>query len=242
MIGLNIIFLPEVDSTNNYIAKLISEGNIQHGTVILAEKQTNGRGQRGNTWQSSAKSQFTASIYLSTAFLSVQHSVYLNKALVLGVVKTISALTDQSAKVKWPNDILVNDLKLGGILIEGNIKNQTLEYVIFGLGINLEQEENLPSSNSFEKIGQKIGAFELLTSLLPRINEEFERCKQGDFSGIQKDYLASLWRINESQTILDKAGIEFSGKIVDVNEEGNVLIETIEGVKSFGLQEVRFVY
>ncbi len=242
MIGLNIIFLPEVDSTNNYIAKLISEGNVQHGTVILAEKQTNGRGQRGNTWQSSAKSQFTASIYLSTAFLSVGHSVYLNKALVLGVVKTISALTTEKSTIKWPNDILVNDLKLGGILIEGNIKNQALEYVIFGLGINLEQEGNLPSSTSFEKIGQKIGAFELLTSLLPRINEEFERCKQGDFSGIQKEYLANLWRIDELQVMKDKDGMEFSGKIVDVNEEGNVLIETGDGIQSFGLQEVKFLY
>lgn len=242
MIGLNIQFLPEVDSTNNYIAKLISEGKVQHGTVILAEKQTHGRGQRGNTWQSSAKNQFTASVYLSTAFLSVHQSIYLNKALALGVVNTISALTNAEVKIKWPNDILVNDQKLGGILIEGNIKNQSLEYVIFGLGINLEQEENLPSSTSFEKIGQKIGAFELLTSLLPRLNEQFERCKQHDFSGIQKDYLSKLWRLNEEQVILGKDGLEYTGKIVDVNEEGNVLIEIGGVVHSFGLQDVKFIY
>ena len=242
MIGLNIQFLPEVDSTNNYIAKLISEGKAQHGTVILAEKQTHGRGQRGNTWQSSAKNQFTASIYLSTAFLSVKNAVYLNKALSLGVVNTISALTNEKVKIKWPNDILVNDLKLGGILIEGNIKDQSLEYVIFGLGINLEQEENLPSSTSFEKIGQKIGAFELLTSLLPRLNEQFERCKHNDFAGIQKDYMANLWRLNEEQTILSKDGLELIGKIVDVNEEGNVLIEVEGVVHSFGLQDVKFGY
>ena len=242
MIGSNIQFLPEVDSTNNYIAKLISEGKAPHGTVILAEKQTAGRGQRGNVWQTSAKNQFTGSFYLVTAFLSVRHASYLNKALTLAVAKSISAVSGENVKIKWPNDILVNDLKLGGILIEGNIKNQVLEHVIFGLGLNLEQEADLPSSTSLEKLGISMKPFELLTFLLPRLQEEFERCRNGWFNEIQREYLEYLWRLNEVQLIQHTDGSSFPGKIIDVNEEGSVVIDTESGILEFGLQEVKFSY
>lgn len=242
MIGSNIQFLPEVDSTNNYIAKLISEGKAQHGTVILAEKQTAGRGQRGNTWQTSAKNQFTGSFYMVTAFLSVRQATYLNKALALAVAKSVSAVSSADVKIKWPNDILVNDLKLGGILIEGNIKNQMLEHVIFGLGLNLEQETDLPSSTSLENLGISMKPFELLTFLLPRLQEEFERCRSGRFSEIQQEYLMYLWRLNEEQLIQVANGESFNGKIIDVNEEGSVVIESESGIQEFGLQEVKFSY
>jgi BirA family biotin operon repressor/biotin-[acetyl-CoA-carboxylase] ligase len=242
MIGSNIQFLPEVDSTNNYIAKLISEGKAPHGTVILAEKQTAGRGQRGNVWQTTAKNQFTGSFYLVTAFLSVRHASYLNKALTLAVAKSISAVSGENVKIKWPNDILVNDLKLGGILIEGNIKNQVLEHVVLGLGLNLEQEVDLPSSTSLEKLGVSMKPFELLTFLLPRLQEEFERCRSGLFNEIQREYLEYLWRLNEVQMIRHTDGSSFLGKIVDVNEEGSIVIDTESGLLEFGLQEVKFSY
>lgn len=242
MIGSNIIFLPEVDSTNNYVAKLVSEGNVRHGTVILAEKQTNGRGQRGNTWQSGAKNQFTASWYLETAFLSVQHAAYLNKALAVAVAKAISGLVDVPVAVKWPNDILVNDRKLGGMLIEGNVKQQRLESVVFGLGINLSHEEGLPKSISLEEFGVKLQAFELLTFLLPKLQELFEQCQRFAFVEIQQEYLGMLWRKDVEQEMQDAEGNPFSGKITGVDETGSVLITTAEGTLAYGLQEVKFLY
>lgn len=241
MIGSNIIFLPEVDSTNNYTAKLISEGNISHGTVILAERQTAGRGQRGNSWQTLRENQFTASIYLSTAFLSVHHAPFLNKALAVGVAQTIKGLISAPVRLKWPNDILVNDKKMGGILIEGNISNQTLEYVIFGLGINLKAED-VPTSTSLEQHSLQLSPFEFITGLLPKLQLQFELCQQYNFKAIQKNYLELLWRLNEDQVITDEAGKAFMGRIVDVDESGSVVIESGEGVKSYGLQEVRFSY
>ncbi len=242
MIGSNIIFLPEVDSTNNYVAKLITEGNISHGTVILAERQTAGRGQRGNSWQTSQENQFTASFYLSTAFLSVHHAPFLNKALAVGVALAVKSILGETVRLKWPNDILVNDKKLGGILIEGNISNQSLEYVVFGLGINLKEEEEVPTSTSLEKHGLSITPFEFLTVLLPKLQLQFELCQQYNFREIQQQYLDFLWRLNEDQVITDADGKGFMGRIVDVDETGSVVIESGEGQKSYGLQEVRFTY
>lgn len=242
MIGSNILFLPEVDSTNNYVAKLANEQNIGHGTVILAERQTAGRGQRGNVWQSGSQNQFTASVYLSTAFLSVQHAPYLNKALAVAVAQAVKSFTNENVRLKWPNDILVSDKKLGGILIEGNISNQKLEYVIFGLGINLKTESNLATSVSLEALNVHLSPFEFLTSLLPKLQIQFELCQKFSFKEIQGQYLDLLWRLNEDQVITETEGSSYLGRIVDVDEGGNVLIESQEGVKSYGLQEVRFNY
>jgi len=242
MIGSNIIFLPEADSTNNYIAKLVSEGNISHGTVILAEKQTAGRGQRGNTWQTATENQFTVSIYLSTAFLSVHHAPYLNKALAVGVAQAVKAVLGEAVRLKWPNDILVNDKKLGGILIEGNIKNQSLEYVIFGLGINLKKETAVEKSTSLQDFGLECSPFEFLTLLLPKIQMQFELCQQFAFKEIQKQYLDFLWRLNEDQVIVNQENELFMGRIIDVDETGSVIIQSNEGISTFGLQEVKFSY
>ncbi len=242
MIGSNIIFLPEVDSTNNYIAKLVSEGNISHGTVILAERQTAGRGQRGNTWQTATQNQFTASIYLSTAFLSVHHAPYLNKALAVGVAQAVNGILGETVRLKWPNDILVSDKKLGGILIEGNIKNQSLEYVIFGLGINLKKENDIPKSTSLEDHAFVLSPFEFLMTLLPKLQMQFELCQQFAFQEIQKQYMDFLWRLNEDQVISNQEGETFLGRIIDVDETGSVVIQSDEGIKAHGLQEVKFNY
>ena len=242
MIGSNIIFLPEVDSTNNYTAKLISEGNISHGTVILAEKQTAGRGQRGNSWQTGQGNQFTASIYLSTAFLSVNHAPFLNKALAVAVAQSVKSVVGDNVRLKWPNDILVENKKLGGILIEGNIKGQQLEYVIFGLGINLNTVAEMPSSTSFEANGIKLSAFEYLMELLPKMQMQFELMQKFDFKLIQSQYLEFLWRLNEDQIMTTEAGEQFLGRILNVDESGNIVIQSEKETRSFGLQEVKFNY
>ncbi len=242
MIGANSIFLPEVDSTNNYVAKLLLIGELWHGTVILADIQTAGRGQRGNTWQSVGGKQFTASYYLETAFLSVHQAAYLNKAVAVAVACTVSRFIPVGVHLKWPNDVLVSNKKLGGILIEGNVKASTLEYVIVGIGINLQHEDHLPSSTSLEKEGQSVDARMFLEVLNAELQQQFELLKRYDFQSIQQNYLDRLWRLNESQLITRANGSAFMGRIVDVDEEGSVVIENDFGVERFGLQEVKFSY
>jgi len=242
MIGAQCIFLPEVDSTNNYVAKLLLIGELWHGTVILADVQTAGRGQRGNIWQSGSGKQFTASYYLETAFLSGHQASYLNKAVAVAVAEAVSVFIPTSVALKWPNDILVSNKKIGGILIEGNIKASQLEYVIVGIGINLQHEEHLPSSTSFENEGVTVDARMFLDVLNTKLQVQFELLKSYGFQSIQRNYLDVLWRLNETQLITKADGSAFMGRIVDVDTEGSVVIEHDYGVERFGLQEVKFAY
>lgn len=243
MIGKRIVLLHEVDSTNNYIAKLLSEQKIAHGTVILAEKQTSGRGQRGNSWISNAGSQFTASFYLSTAFLSVHQMVSFNMAIALAVQKTLVSLLNEPVAIKWPNDLMVANKKIGGILIETQFKSGIIEGAIVGIGINIHLEEHLPSSTAISAfVDRKVEPMSILETLLPIMNEQYNQLKHGDFAAVKQAYLSNLWNFGVEINAFLPDETLIHGKIIDVSNEGNLVFQTEETIHEFGIKEVKFTY
>lgn len=243
MIGNRIHFLPIVDSTNNYVANLLSSGNLAHGTVILAETQTAGKGQRGNTWVSSGGKQFTASIFLETAFLSVEQVVALNMMVALSVQECISSFITEKAFIKWPNDILVNDKKIAGILVETQIANGTVKSAICGIGINLVPEKDqLSSTNIFELSSSSIAPFVLLDALIPILTKKFNQLKALRIDEIKADYLANLWRVNHVQEVIVSENKKIVGKIIDVSESGDLIFQVGNEQLKFGLKEIKFQY
>jgi BirA family biotin operon repressor/biotin-[acetyl-CoA-carboxylase] ligase len=243
MIGKHIVLLHEVDSTNNYAAKLLSEQKLEHGTVILAEKQTSGRGQRGNFWISNAGSQFTASFYIQTAFLSVNQLVSFNMSVALVVQQTIESLIQEPVFIKWPNDIMVRNKKMGGILIETQFKSGKIEGAIVGIGINIHSESDLSSAISLSDcVNDTIEPLVVLDKMLTIFNNHYFQLKNGNFDTIKKLYLSVLWNYgNEiSAKLADETPIH--GKIIDVNEEGNLVFQTVDEIYHFGIKEIKFTY
>ncbi len=242
MIGQKFILLDEVDSTNNYTAKLLSEGKMAHGTVILAEKQTAGRGQRGNLWHSSSGKQFTCSVYAATAFLSVERYWYLNLAVALAVWETVDAFISEETKIKWPNDVLVNDKKIGGILIETQWNSGKINGAIIGVGINLQRESDLPSSCSLSDFTENTPeTLEMARQMALSLELQFERLRAGNWNGLLQDYHALLWKKDE----LMNARIEtnqLQGYIRGIDGNGNLLFEVNGEERSFGLKEISFNY
>lgn len=242
MIGQKIILLDEVDSTNNYTAKLLSEGKMAHGTVILAEKQTAGRGQRGNLWHSASGNQFTCSIYTATAFLSVERYWYLNLAVALAVRDTIQAFIQEKTVVKWPNDIMVNDKKIAGILIETQWNSGKIMGAIVGVGINLQRESYLPSSCSMSDFtDSNPEILEIARQLATLLELQFERLRAGNWNAILEDYHTLLWK----KDVLMDARIENDveqGYIRGIDGIGNLIFEVNGEERSFGLKEIIFAY
>ena len=141
-IGSNIIFLPEVDSTNSYATELLKNVNIAEGTVIHTAHQTQGKGQRGNSWEAQIASNLTTSIVLKPSFLELKNQFFLYQITALACYDLMAELLNNSQydiKIKWPNDILVNKKKIAGILIENVITHSTLNYSVIGIGINVNQ-------------------------------------------------------------------------------------------------------
>ena len=237
-----MILLAEVDSTNNYTAKLLSEQKLTHGTVILAEKQTAGRGQRGNTW-TSRKNQFTGSFFTETAFLSATRLPYLNFAVALAVRSAVSELSGEKAAIKWPNDILVNDRKIAGILIEAQWLGAEMKGAIVGIGLNLLKEEGMEKAAFMEDFRETpVSAPETALVIWKYLSENIELLRMGSFKAISEKYHSFLWRINVDQAAVLADETEITGRIKGVNDEGNLLFESGEKELSFGIQEIRFFY
>lgn len=135
-----LIYYDSVDSTNN-IAKNLSREAAQEGTVILAEKQTSGRGRMGRSFLSEK-----GGIYLSVLLrpkLSVKTSVRITTAAAVAAAEVIEELSGKKAQIKWVNDVYIDNLKVAGILTEGviNPENQMFNYAVLGIGVNLVKPE-----------------------------------------------------------------------------------------------------
>jgi BirA family biotin operon repressor/biotin-[acetyl-CoA-carboxylase] ligase len=140
IIGNNLIELDITDSTNEYSKKLIKKGPVEEGTVILADFQTKGKGQKDGYWESEKGKNLTFSIILYPNFLDIQKQFYLSMSISIGIVEFLSHLSVKS-KIKWPNDICINNKKVAGILIENSIKRNIISSSIIGIGINVNQTE-----------------------------------------------------------------------------------------------------
>ena len=134
------VHLSRVDSTNNYAANLIKSGKAKSGTVILADEQTNGRGQRDAVWQSDPglNLQFSA-IWLPESFF-IKDQRYLNFAVSIAIQQFLSK-KGVEPQIKWPNDILVGEKKISGVLIENQLQGQRINACIIGIGLNVNQTE-----------------------------------------------------------------------------------------------------
>lgn len=242
MFGNNIIHLSEVDSTNNFIANLISTQKVAHGTEILADLQTAGRGQRGNNWTNSNQKQFAVSIYVDTAFLSVEHFVFFNFAIAVAVRSAIQDCVKSAVQIKWPNDIFIDRQKIAGILIETNLKNQKIEYAVVGIGINLNPVKGISHATSLVEQGSSIlENKQFLFHLNAYLSSCYDLLRKGEFSLIKTAYENNLWMKGVEIPIVNKLTSEvFNGTICEVNNSGNLLVQTTNHIEEFRNQELGF--
>lgn len=242
MIGHRVIQIHEVDSTNNYAAKLLSEGKLTHGTVILAEYQTAGKGQRGNSWLTTGVKQFTGSYFLKTDFLSVEHLCYLNMCVALSVREVLAQLVAATCEIKWPNDIFLNNQKVAGILVESNWKNGRVEGVIVGIGININPVFHVKHAISLKEIiGKELDPLLVHELLSTSLQGYFDILRAVDYQRIQEDFESHLWKKDQRIKMIDKTSMmEFEGIIRGVDPIGNVLIESEGVVSVFHNQEIDF--
>ena len=134
-----IIRLVETDSTNNYLREQSAKARLPEGSLVIADFQTAGKGQVGNSWESEAGKNLMFSILLYPDFLPANRQFLISQIASLSVKETLEKYTD-SVTVKWPNDIYWKDRKICGMLIENDLSGQHLYCSVVGIGLNINQE------------------------------------------------------------------------------------------------------
>lgn len=226
-----IIVLQSVDSTNNYAASLIKLSEVVEGTVVLTYHQTNGRGQRGNSWSSNPGQNLLFSIVLRPHFLNPADQFGLNRMVSLALVDYLKQ-QGVSADIKWPNDILVNEQKIAGVLIENIIRGNHLEYTIVGIGLNVNQQifasEWKATSMSLETGIQRDLLVEL-RSLISSIEKAYAHL-QFNPEKLSTAYLDNLYGFQQPLYYRDGDSI-YKASIEKIGDQGELHLLKADGQK-----------
>lgn len=235
--GRKLYYLESTGSTNTDAKRLAEEGE-PHGTTIVANMQTAGRGRRGRTWQSPAGANTYFTILLKPDF-SPDKASMLTLVMALSVAEAIEEITGLKADIKWPNDIVVHKKKVVGMLTEMSTTPEMdeIQYVVIGVGTNVNYdspedfpEELRPTATSLRmEAGHLINRAALTERVLDRFEVNYEKFEETlDLSGLMDSYEKHLINVGAQVRVLDPAG-EYTGISRGINAVGELLVEKENG-------------
>ncbi|MBA7642136.1 Bifunctional ligase/repressor BirA [subsurface metagenome] len=241
ILGKKIYHFKEIGSTNDLAIELAQKG-IEEGTIVIAETQTKGKGRLGREW-SSPLGGLWLSIILRPEILPTQ-APRMTVIAALGVAKTIRKLYFLKALIKWPNDVLIRSpitdhrspfKKVCGILTEMGAEQDTVNYVVIGIGVNLNIDikkfpvEFRKNTTSLEKeLGRKIDRVEFTKRMLKEIENFYLLFKKRGFAPILKEWKKISATLGKGVKAVSGRRI-IEGKAIDIDSDGALIIETKEG-------------
>jgi BirA family biotin operon repressor/biotin-[acetyl-CoA-carboxylase] ligase len=240
-----LVKLNAINSTNSYLKKLSKDLDISNWTVITAEYQTVGRGQMQTKWESEKGKNLICSVLIRLKDLKVQDQFYLNCAISLGIFNVLKGYNLKQLRIKWPNDIMSVNKKLGGVLIENSLTNNIIYQTVIGIGINVNQEIfiNLPKASSMKQLLKRdFDRDILLNQIIVSLEEQISRLEQKNFTPLHRDYEAVLYKKNIPNLFEQEDKKKFMGKILGISEQGNLIIEKEnQSVREYGFKEIKLL-
>lgn len=229
--GYQIIHMPCVDSTNEE-AKRQADGGAVHGSVFWADKQSAGKGRRGREWVSDSTENLYFTLLLRPNLAPEKLSM-LTLLMAYAVAKGLVETTNLQPRIKWPNDLVLGNKKVCGILSEMKLDGRRAAYCVIGVGINIGQkvfaQELKDKATSLELEGVMVDAERLLEAVLKAFNHLYDTFMAvGDLSFIMDEYNKILAGRNCVVRVLEP-GREFEGKSLGINGMGELLVEREEG-------------
>lgn len=241
--SLRIIHLDSVDSTNNYLlAYKPQEGETM--TVAVADEQTAGRGQGSNHWESERGKNLTFSVLIHPVMVPIARQFLLSEMGALALREVLGdALGNDDVTMKWPNDIYWKDKKISGTLIETKIGGGHIKDCVFGIGLNVNQEEfhsDAPNPVSMIQIlGEPIDLNGLLQKIIATFRKYYSAIENGEYAAISELYHSALYHSHGFHKYRDKDG-DFEAAIVEVEDSGRLILRDRDDVmRSYEFKEVK---
>ena len=232
--GKTVISYKKVDSTND-VAYELAEKGLAEGAVVLAEEQVKGKGRQGRLWQSPPKEGIYMSCILRPEIIPNEIPKITLLAAV-AVAKAIRAATSLNAIIKWPNDILINDKKVCGILTEMKAEQDGVSFVVIGIGINVNTAlRNLPkgASSLREELNlvkkEEISRVELTKKVLMALEEEYLRLKSEGFKPIIDEWKEMSTMLGSRVKVVTQ-NRTFEGQAHGIDQDGAFLVRLESGM------------
>jgi BirA family biotin operon repressor/biotin-[acetyl-CoA-carboxylase] ligase len=234
IIGKEIIFLETATSTNDVAMELAAQRENPEGIVVIADTQTKGRGRFGRTWISPPGVNFYSTVILRPS-IPPHEAALITLMAAVAVVSAIREFTGLKAGIKWPNDILINGKKTGGILSEMKSASDRISYLAVGIGINVNMSLNdFPDDISALSTSLKIESGEIFdrVELLEKIFAELERAYKILLKGNKKALINDWIRLNctlGSNVLVKNHDRIISGIAENINDNGELIIRLPSG-------------
>ena len=235
----NHIQLDDVSSTNLYLRKLIKDKSINENILVSTNYQEKGRGQRSNIWES----EKNMNILISFLYVHTTNNYDLfkfNMLISLAIYDFLSKYFKTGLKIKWPNDLMINNKKIAGVLvqnIESNFKS------IIGVGININQKEfkNFsPQATSFSnELNKEFNRNVLILELMN--NFENYLINYFQFNDLKNSYMLKIYKFKQQTNFLNNLK-EFKGEIINFNAAGEIIIRSDDEFLSFKNGEVKMIF
>ncbi len=238
------IRIEETDSTNNYLRQRKQDFEKNDMTIVSAEYQTAGRGQGANSWESERGKNLLFSILVHPCMVPVRCQFFLSMAGALAIKEALSIYIN-GVILKWPNDIYVGDRKLSGTLIETSVANKRLKDCIFGVGINVNQQEfksDAPNPVSISQLLEhEIDREELLQRIVTAFEKYYDMLVNGAYGDVSSLYHLSLYRRKGFYAYRDVDG-EFEAEIVEVEDDGHLVLHDRAGmIRCYAFKEIEYI-
>jgi BirA family biotin operon repressor/biotin-[acetyl-CoA-carboxylase] ligase len=242
---MKLIKLDAIDSTNEFLKGLSNKQKIENFTVVTAENQLKGKGQMGAKWDSESGKNLIMSVLVSDFLFDNESFFNLNVVVSLAVIRALKKYNIPELSIKWPNDILSANKKIGGILIENSIKGTGTITSVVGLGLNINQLrfENLPRASSLALI---CDAFfdkeEILVTIVAEL-EEMIANYDWTSANLWEEYVNGLFKMGIPMAFADENENNFMGIIKGVSAMGKlqILLEN-DSICEYSLKEVQMLY
>lgn len=240
-VGKPAHFYESIGSTNAQ-AKIDAENGAENGTLIVADRQTAGRGRRGRSWESPAGINIYFTLILRPSFVPDKASmltIVMAMAVAEGIRKNFGMDENNPERmpavgIKWPNDIVVNGKKICGILTEMSLEHDYIQNVVIGVGINVGRQEFAPeiadTATSLEaECGRRISRCSLIGDIMEAFERNYEIfCDREDLSGLKEKYDAMLVNKDREVCVLDPKG-DYRGVARGINDTGELFVEKEDG-------------
>jgi BirA family biotin operon repressor/biotin-[acetyl-CoA-carboxylase] ligase len=242
-VGKNVIYLPECHSTNDYLLDLAKKRNLIEGTLVITDRQTAGKGQRGNSWESEEGKNITVSWIVKPDFLLPSEQFLLTIITALSIRAELQRLKIDKVNLKWPNDVYVQDFKIAGILAESSLRSNSIEYTVLGLGLNVNQSsfQNEAATSVIQHTQLETDRYSILESILLEFEIRYDQLANNKNSEIIHEYHECL-RWKGRKHLFSTDDLSFEGVIKGIDPSGRLLVQTEDGlIKSFNNKEISFI-
>jgi len=243
---MNLVKLDAINSTNSFLKELSKEITTGNWTVVTAEYQTIGRGQLESEWVSDRGKNLMCSVLIKFKNLKIENHFYLNCAVSLGIFNALKSYNLPKLSIKWPNDIMSVNKKLGGILIENSLANDMIYQTVIGIGINVNQEKfpfHLAKAVSMRQVLKKYFDRELiLNQIIVSIKEQVILLNQNKFEILHQNYEDVLYKKNSPHMFEHTDKQKFLGKILGITKAGKLVVEKEnETIQEYRFKEIKFL-